>query len=186
MNQNIVVVEGDRDRILLESLLRSMSNQHGLRVIAAGGYSAADSLARSILIRGIANVALVVDADSIDPRAIDERRGFLNQSLGEVPTHSKWRVFVIAPEVEVLLFFDRSILERFVGHEVSETDLVRGHYEPKKVLADLMRNGKHPTSFEQAFAGLDLSAIREAPEVKELFRFVRSSNGTSTPSRKIR
>ncbi len=125
--ENVVITEGELEKALVSSLVREVPNT---RCIAAGGWSGADSLARSYLTDPQTRVVLVVDADSIDPNAIEERKRYLKRSLGQIAKGERWRVMVVAPEIERLLFDNRKILEDLVGHEVSDTDFATGQFRP--------------------------------------------------------
>src|SRR5258708_32327690 len=110
MRHSTIVTEGEQDRLLLQALLNIEADDPDIRVMAAGGWSSADSLARSFLVRGEDNVALVVDADTTDPDLVEERKRFLLRSLGSLSSSADWRIFVIAPEIEALLFRDRNVV----------------------------------------------------------------------------
>lgn len=163
-----VVTEGPSDANILKSLL----NGEGDRVTfyTAQGLSAVDSLARSLLASGSDNVAVVVDTDSRDPIAVEERRQFFTRSLKEVAPRARTQVVVFEPTIEALFFEDRDVLEHLVEKKVSDTDFATGRYEPKRVL------GKYLTSpLNTAIAKLtasDLKTLRDFPAMKSLLDFV--------------
>src|SRR5579871_3419751 len=107
--ENVLVAEGDADIILIKHLIEE-NGVLGPKYMAAGGWSSADSLARSVLTNPNTKVAIIVDADSSDPNLIEERKRFLQRSLGQIADKARWRVIVIAPEVERILFDNRNIL----------------------------------------------------------------------------
>ena len=84
MNHYTVVTQGEDARLLLETLLDIAPDDSRIRVVAAGGWSGADSYARSLLMHNIENVALVVDAGGSDPKQVEYRKHFLRGSLGEI------------------------------------------------------------------------------------------------------
>src|SRR5207244_323692 len=98
------------DATLLRWLLADVANDPHVEFSAAGGWSGADSFARSLRIVGRGSVALVVDSDTTDSNLVEERRRFLQHSLREVRPGNDFLVVVIAPEIEGLLFRDRELL----------------------------------------------------------------------------
>ena len=185
MNHFTVVTEGETDRVLLQTLLDIPPNDDYFRVVAAGGWSSADSYARSLLLRGEDHVALVVDADSNDAKQVESRRSFLQQSLKSIPSMGKRKVLVIEPEIEALIFRDHDVVEAMVGHSLSEIDLLRSSYEPKKVLTDLIQPRSLLETYRRLLPQLHLSSLRNEPEIRELKIFLenakqRSKTGASS------
>lgn len=166
-----VVCEGLADQLLLEGILKDEFLTDGTEVVVVrgGGWSGAESMARSILAVRQAPVALVVDADSSDPQLTREREAFLNASLGEF--RSRFQVFVVVPEIEVLLFKSPELLER-AGLELSERDLLRAQYEPKRVLNELADG--QPLDLVQrlvdAGAGELLAGVDPIPSLRAFIR----------------
>src|SRR5262245_32089169 len=111
MNRCFVVVEGPSDAILLGALLEAPEEDRQVQVVVGRGWSGADSLARSLLAASRRDVALVVDADSVDPSLVAQRCEFLEQSLREIASDARRLVVVIVPELEALLFQDRDLVE---------------------------------------------------------------------------
>ena len=131
MSQFTVVTEGKQDVALLKAFLDVTDDNTNVRFVAAGGWSSADALARSFLAHGDTHVALVVDADTTDPNLVEDRKRFLHRSLSEIPSSAMlWKVFVIEPEIEKLLFEDRSVVEALVG-TISDTEFISASFEPR-------------------------------------------------------
>lgn len=175
MKRCVVVTEGPSDEILIRHLLRLENSDPHIKVVAAGGWSAADSLARSFLARGSGDVALIVDADATDEPLVEERRHFLEGSLAAIASAGRFRVVVVAPELEAVLFQDPDVLEAIVRRPVSPSDLIRGHYEPKKVLLDLLGGVSRTEAFKERLPSLNLDRIRDHPAIQELSGFVQQS-----------
>ncbi|MBM3459050.1 MAG: hypothetical protein FJX77_11035 [Armatimonadetes bacterium] len=173
MTRCYVVVEGRDDEVVLRHLLEPSNGTAQLEFRVAGGRSAADSLARSLLASARGDVALVVDSDSVDPGLIAERKGFLRQSLQAIASPKRWHVTMLEPELEALFFRDRDLLESLVGHPVSDTDLVRGCYEPKRTLGELLGGASLRLVLEQKGQSLDLQRMREQSPICELRDFLR-------------
>jgi hypothetical protein len=168
MKPSIVVTEGETDCLLLRAILDESLTAVPVSFVAAGGWSAADAYARSVLVHGAADVVLVVDADSSDANLAEERRRFLQRSLREIPSPSRRHVIVVAPEIEGLLFRDRAVLEQLVGRRVSDTELVRAEFEPRKVLSEMTGGEDRLELFRERLPRLDLSVLKTLPEIREL------------------
>ena len=168
--KTVVVTEEDSDVLLLRALIGEKSNT--IEFVKSGGWSAADSLARSYLVDGQHDVALVVDAASYDPRMVEEKRRFLTQSLASVALRTRWQVFVIAPEIEVLLFKDRYLLEELLHRSLSESDFQEGKFEPKKVLKRLLPGQRWAWFFQERVPKLDLTPLQGQAEIARLKRFL--------------
>src|SRR2546423_11003177 len=97
-----IVTEGETDRVLLTHLLRIAAAEADFEVRAAGGRSAAISLAKSLLRRAAPAVALVVDADTVDDRRIREEYSLLRDSMTEATASSQrpYAVILMVPEIE--------------------------------------------------------------------------------------
>jgi len=86
---------------------------------------------------------------------------------------SLWKLFIAVPELQSLLFADRAILESLVGGPVTEAQLIRGHYEPKVILAALLKErGISDEEFDRRLAQADLTPLRQLSPIRELVEFV--------------
>ena len=171
--KTVLVTEGEADILLLKALVGEAGAT--TEFVKAGGWSGADSLARSYLIDGQHDVALVVDADSYDEHMVEERRRFLTQSLEAVALRTRWQVFVIAPEIEGLLFKDRLLLEQLLKRPVSEATFQQGKFEPKKVLMHLLSGQSQTQFYQNSLAKFDLTPLQGQAEVETLRRFLKGS-----------
>lgn len=165
-----IVTEGKDDVSLLRGLLGGLETTH-VEFFAAGGLSAVDSLARSLLARGRTDIAVAVDSDSRDPNVGADRKRFLSQSLREIAPEASSTVILFQPEIESVFFKERPILDRLLSAPIGDTDFVEGFYEPKKILAKHL--GKR--SLAGAVAQLppqDLEKLRDQPEMRDLIAFL--------------
>ncbi|WP_146210291.1 hypothetical protein [Vitiosangium sp. GDMCC 1.1324] len=129
-------------------------------------------------------VAVVCDADTLAPDVMAEQRGLMEYMLGEAGPLSEWRVLLIAPEVAMLLFRDEQLLRSLVPVSPSFEQLIRGRYEPNRVLAELFAQaGEQPfpdvlvRRLEQA----DLSSLWAAPELRPLEAFLLEKSAAQHP-----
>jgi hypothetical protein len=168
----IIVVEGKADRAILEAILGSEAENVELR--EASGLSAADSLARSLLVTGAQKVALVVDADSRDPNWVEDRKRFYDNSLRQVAPKARSLVVVVEPQVEGLLLAGRNSLPAFL-QSISDTDLVAAYYDAKGVLSKYLE-GAPIESLVQKISDEDRARLQELPEIRRLREFLQPSN----------
>ena len=166
----VVVTEGESDVLLLRALVGQQTDD--TEFVKAGGWSAADSLARSYLVNGQHDVALVVDADTHEATTADERRRFLTDSLGSVALRTRWQVFVLIPQIEGVLFEDTNVLASLVNRTVSERDVYEGHFGPKRVLTRL--TGRKPLAplLQERLPKIDLTPLHSVPEIQHLRQFL--------------
>ena len=170
MITSILITEDELDAKLMEALLSSKSLKN-VKCISAGGWSSADSLARSYLTDRDTRVAIIVDADSLDENTAEERKRFLKRSLGQIAESDRWRVVVIKPEVEALLFEDQEIIKGLIGTRPSANDFTRGSFEPKEALKGLLGNKPISKVYERLNL-IDLSPIFDKNlDIKELIDF---------------
>jgi hypothetical protein len=165
-----VVTEGPFDAALLSTLLAPEAVRSGvcLRFREAGGWSAADSLARSILAVRREPVVLVVDADGGEERA-SERKAFLQSSLGAVARPDMFEVVVMAPALEMIFFQDESVLEHIAGRPPTDVERVRAEYEPVRALESM---GVKRDRIPQSLRPEDVERLRAMPELQRILAFV--------------
>lgn len=170
-----IVTEGPGEVALIRELLKPEFDpeQQPIRIVSGGGWSGADSLARTILAVRNEPVVLIVDSDTNDPAQIQERRQFLEASLGQVGPRLLWRILLVVPEIEAILFQDKQTLEELVGKVVSDEQFLRGQYEPRKILKELTADPSRSKEFlAKRLPQTDLSALRKLPLVRELKEFL--------------
>ena len=120
-----IVTEGADDEAILKAILSDPTkNQNNYRIVSAGGKSSAESYARSLLATGKGPVALVVDADTTEEWRSNELQRALDRSLSEVASGSDFKVIVIRPEIESLLFLNRELLSD-IGGDIDEAASAR-------------------------------------------------------------
>ncbi len=98
MKKGFVIVETKIDKDLLEKEWKH--KPRNVDIIEAGGRSSAISLARSILITKNAPIALVIDADTLNPHKIEEQAQFVYEITNHNPVDSMLKVFMPKPNLE--------------------------------------------------------------------------------------
>jgi hypothetical protein len=157
----------------------------GIRVRTAMGGGGAASSARNILLLQNEPVAVVSDADTLTQDVMEEQRGLLEYIVGAGGPVSEWRVLLIAPEVAALLFRDEQLLRSLLPVSPSFEQLIRGRYEPNRVLAEIFAQAG-----EQPFPGALLRRLNQAdlsslwalaPELRPLEEFLLEKLAAQQP-----
>lgn len=166
-------------------LLRRLVEGHprlrdqGLRIVVDEGRGGTASRASNIRNLHHVPVAVVADSDTLSPAVMADDRGLMEYIIGGLgPSRGQWYVQLISPEVAVLLFRDEQLLRSLLPVSPSFEQLIRGRYEPNRVLAELFAQaGEKPfpdvllRRLEQA----DLSSLwSSVPELRPLEEFLLS------------
>jgi hypothetical protein len=175
MKSTAVVTESKTDAVLLQLLLGIAESEPGVRYVAAGSLSSADSRARTILMKGQENVAFVVDSGAINPPRIREFEQLLDALLAPVSMHPGLKIFLIKPEIDALLFEDRHIVEELTGAKIDDVTFVRGQYEPRRILDELLHGKSRLDAYKEKLPQMDLSPLRNLPVIKELKQFLEDA-----------
>jgi hypothetical protein len=170
-----VATHGPRNVVLLQRLpAPEMQQADGdIRLVPTSEHNGVISRATGIAMVNRKPVAMCYDARSVDPGEIAEDRLTIEEDLMSGIPRSLWKLFIAVPEFQSLLFADRAILESLVGGPVTEAQLIRGHYEPRVVLAELLKErGISDEEFDRRLAQADLTPLRQLAPVCELVEFV--------------
>jgi hypothetical protein len=81
---------------------------------------------------------------------------------------------VVIPDIDVLLFSHKNILEAVVGTTVSETYWLEGKYNTRKVLESLLKGRSRSNVYRQQLPSIDLSPPKELPIVKDIAQFLET------------
>ncbi len=134
MKDAYVVTEGQRDVDILTALLPEHLTNNVL-LVNGGGNSSAETLSRSILVVRQIPVALVLDTDTVDTYAAQEKRESARAFLWDVAAPGLYfDVFIAVPEIEAILFQDRALLEHLTQHTFTDAEWEEARRHPKKVL----------------------------------------------------
>lgn len=126
---------------LMKRLLH-VANLPEFVVVRGGRQISAVRMASSIRSERGVPVVVVLDADTVEPRAIMEKRPDLEYLLntGAYPRGTRPpAVLVMAlPQVEVVLFSDPEALECVLGRPLTEREKIEGEFRPRAVLERLL------------------------------------------------
>lgn len=90
----------------------------------------------------------------------------------------------IAPEVAVLLFRDEQLLRSLLPVSPSFEQLIRGRYEPNRVLAELFAQAGEqpfPDALLKRLEQADVSSLWSAPELRPLEEFLLETSAAQQP-----
>ena len=150
-------------------------------MVRGGRQTSAIGMANSIQADHGAPVVVVLDADTVEPRAVAENRPDLEYLLntGSYPAGPRPpAVLVMAlPQVEVVLFSDPEAMECVLGRPLTERENIEGEFRPRAVLERLLAD----TQMDEN-ALLDKINPRAAacfaahPLIQELAQAIRDAN----------
>src|SRR5436309_859747 len=106
-----VVVEGTTDVNLITRLLPPEVLQQ-TAVVAGGGRSNLTSVARTLLVTRRKPLVVLVDADTVDESSVLQRRREIEELIRQISAGVPFKVFIMVPEIEALLFRVPAALER--------------------------------------------------------------------------
>jgi hypothetical protein len=170
-----IVTEGPVDEKLLHRLLPGDLLQD-VGIVAAGGLSAIKSMARSLAVKRNVPILIVVDSDSVEPRAIADRRVDINEIVAYASIQPV-EVVLAVPQLEVVLFHDRTLLTQWFGDRITQEDLIRAEFQPRQVLERLLAaspNGLTLTTMIEQLTDRQVESLRQATVIQEAIGFLRS------------
>jgi hypothetical protein len=176
-----IVCEGASDVELLRLVLpKELLNS--VEIVAAGGLSAIKSLSRSLVVRRQVPIAIVADADSVDPDVVQERRNSIEEIVKSVAIDTPVKVILAVPSIEIIFFQDSSLLSRLLKYEPSPEMLSLATSQPKKALQQLLsqsqRNHSQSLLFQQ-LTNEDIEILRKTPVIQEIIHFLQSVQETA-------
>ena len=163
MREVFLIAEGDTDIALLKKLIPDRYTKD-IRFIAGKGYSAATSLASSLLYnKSDSYVILVLDADTTDPTLVQERYDFLDWQLRRMSVDRSYKIFLFIPMIEAL-FINHGVVKRYGDNS----------FDPKSILADaLNKKNISLNKFIENLSSYDLNKIRGDQTVQSIIKTVQ-------------
>ena len=105
MKENFIIVEGPSDVVIINEILKLTlpEDKYKFHFVEAGGYYNAITSVRPILdlVSLDSKVLLVFDADTTDPKRIQERIDFVKDHLSYVSRPKNFKFFVFTPNIDV-------------------------------------------------------------------------------------
>lgn len=174
-----IVCEETHDAQLLKCLL---SKECHVEIVAAGGFSAVKSLARSLVVRRQSPVAIVADADTTIPERVEQRRKDTEDIVANIAVNTPVKVILAVPTLENIFFQDVPLLSRLLGYTPSQDMLRLAIYQPSQALEQLISQSKDVQSQSQLVEQLtyeDSAVLRKAPVIQEVILFLQSVQETA-------
>ncbi len=132
-----VVVEGQTDQVLLEKLLHDLGKNVQIQFHVADGKLSAHPLARTLQVKRGEPVALVLDADTNDPRMAEDEQSMYESYLNFTSKGVPFIVILIKPSVEEIFFESPDILSDIIGKPLDSKDIMAGKASPRMYLTEL-------------------------------------------------
>lgn len=172
----IVLVEGNFDRMFLAKLIAEEQAHYDVEIRVVGGISAFFSYARTLLAVSRIPVAVLMDADSSEPDAIEQRRSEAEEVIGDAANGVPFRVLVAVPTLEALFFSRPELLRRVFGEAVTDHLLELGQLSPKRTLARLGSKSfiAIGTDLLRQLSADDILALRQTDLIQDLLQFILS------------
>lgn len=169
-----VVVQDELDVALLRRLLPSARSADVM--IMPGGTlgfrSSVYTMATSIRCDDPFAAIAVMDARTVDEASIADQEVSLDEMLRlGCSSAARLELFLVVPEMEVVLFHDRALLERLLGVEMTAEEAVEARFIPRKVLARLIERSPRISAVTELVGALDDWAARriaEHPLIRQL------------------
>jgi hypothetical protein len=174
MRHVYIFVEGATEaqflrRILAPELLKD------IEIVPAGSSSEIASLARSVLVRRRKPIAVMMNADTLQPDLIAERRESMETMIRAAEASVPVKVIAVVPTTEAWFFAAPEAIGRAFGTPVAQEFIYLGRRDPSGVLQLLAEKYQKNWDSQQSLHQLDekdLEKIRALPEVSELRTFL--------------
>jgi hypothetical protein len=170
-----IVTEGSLDEKLLQRLL-PVKLLCDVGIVAAGSLSSVTSMSRSLAVKRQVPLLIIVDADSVESRLIEERRSELKYIVAGVSI-AVVEVIMAVPQLEAVLFHDRSLLTQWFGDRITQEDLIRAEFQPRQVLERLLAESPDGLTLAVMIEQLtdrQVESLRQTTVIQEAMQFLRS------------
>lgn len=176
-----VIVEGPVPRKLLERMidLHPGLRDRRVKVIETSGRSSAQALGMSILLIDRVPVAVVMDDDRGDLKkeGVDDctSRELMAWILGKGGPRSEWKIALLKPCTEALLFQYEELRRAVLPAEPTAEQLQRARKKPRKVLAELFKQagaGPYPEALLERLDKVDPSVLWAHKQLQRLESFL--------------
>lgn len=171
-----IVCEDKYDVFLLKYLLPEELIRD-VEFVSAGGLSAIKSLARSLIVRRQAPVAIVVDADTTLSEQVDQKLQDIQEIVENIAANTPVKVILAVPEIEVVFFQDANLLLNLLGYSPSQDILNLATHQPRKALDQLLGQSEVTQDRYQLVNRLtreDIKILRGNVVIQEVIQFLES------------
>ncbi|MEE7455892.1 hypothetical protein MPAR168_24050 [Methylorubrum populi] len=170
-----LVVEGPSDAAVMRTLITA-AEIDDIAVISGQGKSSAMSLAKSLAVSRAARVAVLVDADTRDPRQIDEQRRTFRDLQGSAVELT--RLFLAVPTLEEELFPDAETFVKIFKVAITERQRQKFAADRRRVIRTYFTTSDDGQSRVKSHGKMDVQAARDGfgrPLLTEIFAYLRAT-----------
>ncbi|MGB0383395.1 MAG: hypothetical protein ACPGWR_01105 [Ardenticatenaceae bacterium] len=173
MTQAYVVTENQVAAKILEGVLPKKIVESTSFVVRP---QSPTSTARSIVSAKRRPVALVMDTHTRHEGSIYEQEDlirYISRSIAGIP----FELFFVIPELEIVFFQDRPLLEQLLQRKVTDVEWAVGHFQPQNSLSDLLKNGSQTLTHEELLDRLTddmIEVLQQHYPVREISEFLCS------------
>ena len=168
MTARYFVVEGKNDEFILKHLLPKSLLQD-TKINVASGYSAALSIIQSLFTLTPLPVSFFFDTDTYSDDKIEEKEQFTRSYLKKL-FGNEFLLFPMKPEMEILLIYKKDILEQLVGQPISNDLWQQAHYQPKKVLKQLVGDANYLHVIEKNLTDDIIHELQQNPLIQDIIQ----------------
>lgn len=175
-----IICEGSFDAQLLKTVLPA-NLLTDVGVVAAGRVSGVESLARSLVVRRRVPVVIVIDADSVVPELVQQRRKDIEEIVEIVSINTPVKVVPAVPEIEIIFFQDVFLLSRLLGYIPTKDILNMAVYQPRKALEQLISRSEiihNSSEIIDRLTNEDIEILRSSSVMQEIVHFLDSVRET--------
>lgn len=176
INRYVVIEWGDNGEWIFKMLLsKNKLFPLGTKIIAAGSYSAALSGIQTLFTHTHLPIYFFFDAAEIASDKSEDKESFARNYLKPL-FNNELHLFSFKPEIEILFFYKKDLLERIVNCSISDELWQKGQTQPKAVLLELT-NGYLPKLNLNTEI---IAQLQENPALKEMIEKLSSLEQITT------
>lgn len=127
--------------------------------------------ASTLLVAKRRPVALVADANTHKEIVMQERLDLLNWNMRSVPG-VPFKVLLPLPEVEVVFFQEKRLLERLLGERLSDREWRIARRSPRAFLAEVLGEPPITLAFLARLSEEEVQVLRQHPLIHDLSTFL--------------
>ena len=176
MTKAYVITKGKFGEICLKKALPQKIVDNTVFTSGPDTYSA-QTLAHSILADRRRPVVLVMDANTTHEANISEKNDFLQWFIGSVAGGVPYKIMLVIPQIEIIFFQDRDLLEQLIQRKVSDVEWAVAQFQPRKSLQQLLAQGGNGLTAEKLLDMLTdemIEVLQKHYPVNELTEFLSS------------
>jgi hypothetical protein len=174
MSNFTLVVEGNNDAMLLKRVIKDKLGFEP-RCFSAQGRMSISTLLRNVIVHEGGPLLAVIDADTADAMASQERISLIRAAVQPVVSGDQVAVFAFLPELEVVFVEAPAVLQRYVGAPPpGEVWNDFGNSAPKRFLQRII--GANESHFIAALTPDDIETISMGTQMSNFIEAAKKLN----------